>query len=302
MFIFKRPEETKKVVAQIAASGVSKVYVFADGPRRLVPEDRDLVRQARKVIDLLPSNIEVIRVFAESNLGLRERLMTGLDYLFARESEAIILEDDCLPARDFFRFASQLLGRYRDNEMISMIGGFNYAIEPKYEFDYFFVYGAPIWGWATWARTWHAFRAEPQVESWANDEVAELRKTFHFGSERRDFIKLMKIAPGLNTWDVSLDVHLRAREKLAIVPSVNLIENIGFGASATHTHFEAFELQSPIGSLTLPLKHPTSVAVDPNLQRRRWIRRKSRWISFPIANPISFVRIVVRFLRLRTSI
>jgi hypothetical protein len=40
--------------------------------------------------------------------------------------EGIILEDDCLPHPDFFRFCEELLDYYRDNERIMEITGDNF--------------------------------------------------------------------------------------------------------------------------------------------------------------------------------
>ena len=50
--------------------------------------------------------------FADANRGLRARVVSGLDWAFSQVERAIILEDDCLPARSFFGYCAELLEHY----------------------------------------------------------------------------------------------------------------------------------------------------------------------------------------------
>jgi hypothetical protein len=299
LFIFLRPETTAKVFAEIRKAKPKKLYLVADGPRADSRREEILVARTREVVSNVDWPCQVSRLYSPENLGLRRRILSGLDEVFSREEKAIVLEDDCLPSESFFSFCSQLLARYSDSKDVSLVSGFNFAPSKDQEKDYFFSHSAYIWGWATWARTWKEFRASPQVESWSKQETEYIKRTFASKIQMKEFFGLMSIADTLNTWDISLAVWVRQKEKLTIVPRINLIENIGFGADATHTKFEAFDVQIPAMNFLRPIKHPFEVELSSKLERRMWREKSLRWVTFPLKHPIRFLNLVLDYLKNR---
>ena len=77
----------------------------------------------------------------------------------------IILEDDCLPSADFFRFTTELLDRYADKKSVGLISGSS-RLRGRSVSDssYDFSADVRIWGWATWARTWQSFSGSGDLE------------------------------------------------------------------------------------------------------------------------------------------
>jgi len=297
--IFRRPETTKKVFQQIRQAMPEKLYVIADGPRVGNPLEQELVESTRKVVEEIDWPCQVIRIYASANMGLRERIFTGLDEVFAREESAIVLEDDCLPSSSFFEFCNELLLKYRSDPQVALVSGFNFAPSKKVRHDYFFSHSTYIWGWATWASTWKAFRSSPQVESWSEEETNEIRSSFASGIQRREFLGMMAIADTLNTWDISLAVWMRQQKKLSIIPRLNLIENIGFGAQATHTKFEAFDVQTKRSDFIGPLSHPEVVICDTSIEKGMWISKSTRWLTFPAKHPLQFINRFVQYFKIR---
>jgi hypothetical protein len=221
-----------------------------------------------------------------------------LDFTFAKYPQAIVLEDDCLPDLSFFSYASELLHKYSENPVVGTIAGSNFA-PYKGDFDYHFSKSHYIWGWASWRRTWEAFRSSPQVESWSEDEIRALRPGFASRDQASGFFEMMRQAKALNTWDVSFAVWLRQNELLATVPKFNLIENIGFGEGATHTVFESFDVHMTRQTLAPPIRHPQIVSWDDVRERRMWRSKRMRWIIFPLSHPFDFLRRVLAYLRAR---
>lgn len=297
--IFRRPDTTEKVFEEIRRAKPEKLYIVADGARPNNPDEEKLVESTRKVVEVIDWPCEVVRVYASQNLGLRERVFTGLDQVFSIEDSAIILEDDCLPSQTFFGFASELLGRYSTDSRVALVSGFNFAPSKRVSKDYFFSHSTYIWGWATWASTWNAFRASPQVEKWSTEETNSIQPTFASQIQRREFVSLMSVANTLNTWDISLAVWIRQTELLSIIPRLNLIENIGFGIEATHTKFEAFDVQTKRSDFIKPLDHPEVVLYEPSIERKMWIAKSLRWFTFPAKHPIQFVNRFIEYLRIR---
>jgi hypothetical protein len=298
-FIFRRPETTARVFAEIKKARPRKLYVIADGAREGKPEEQELVQRTRDVVAEIDWPCEVTRVYAEQNLGLRQRIFTGLDHVFSKEDSAIVLEDDCLPSQSFFSFCSELLEVHEKNENVSLVSGFNFAPSKRLQTDYFYSTSTYIWGWATWARTWLAFRASPQVESWTKEETEEIKETFASKIQMKEFLGMMSIADTLNTWDISLAVWVRQSKKLTIVPRLNLVENIGFGAEATHTKFEAFDVQIPRNDYSAALVHPKVITSDFKTERAMWLKKTSRWITFPAKHPIRTIRSLLSYIKNR---
>jgi hypothetical protein len=109
----------------------------------------------------------------------------------------------------------------------------------------------------------------------------------------------MDIAKNLNTWDISLAVWIRQFRKITIIPRVNLIENIGFGGEATHTKFEAFDIQVKRGDFLQRINHPDLIEVNSSLERRMWRNKALKWLTFPISHPLDFVTRMLKFLNSR---
>ena len=296
LFIFRRPETTSRVFEEIRKAKPKKLYIVSDAARAGNKEEQELVSKTRSVVDKIDWTCQVSKIYATENMGLRERILTGLDAVFDIEQEAIIIEDDCLPSASFFGFCSELLQRYINNKDIALVSGSNFAPTSESKEDYFFSHSMYIWGWATWARTWREFRAAPQVEKWTSEEKQFISGSFASKSQKRAFFSLMDDAKDLNTWDVSLAVWMRQFRKISIIPRLNLVENIGFGEEATHTKFEAFDVQISRSDFHDQLLHPDKVLVLPSLERRMWRIKSFRWLTFPMSHPLDFVGRVYRYL------
>jgi hypothetical protein len=295
-FLFRRPETTELVFSSIRQARPETLFLIADGPRPQVPGEFELCNQTRDIVQTIDWPCEVFRIYSDINLGLRQRILSGIDEVFSVVDKAIILEDDCLPSPSFFTFCEDLLEKYENSADIALISGFNFAPIRNPKLDYYFSKSASIWGWATWSTKWKTFRSSSQVESWSKFEISELSKTFHSVLQRRDFISLAKIAGTLNTWDVSVAVWIRQNRLLTVVPFTNLVSNIGFGEQATHTKFEAFDVQTPTENLQGPVRHPDSINYDPKHEVQAWRRKTLRWITFPIKHPFEFFNRLRRFV------
>ena len=66
----------------------------------------------------------------------------------------------------------------------------------------------------------------------------------------------------VDTWDWSWYFAILSHSGLAIVPSVNLVSNLGFRPKATHTKSRQQKVVGRTYSLNFPLTHPKEVAID----------------------------------------
>lgn len=301
LVIFRRPETTARVLRALQGIEISRLYVIADGPRQNKIGEAELVEATRKLVDEIDWNCEVVKIYSDTNLGLRERVMSGLDEVFSREESAIILEDDCLPNSDFFAFSNELLEKYASNESVALVSGNNFASKPTMADSYYFSSHANIWGWATWATTWQEFRTTRMDEFLTDGAQNEIARAIPSRFQRASFLSLLRNAKDLDSWAIQFAAHCCLKGRLSAVPKVNLVSNIGFGAESTHTKFESYADEVQAENLDFPLRHPTIIGPNASEMRRESRIKALRWFTYPLAHPFDFLGRVIRYLRLRVS-
>jgi hypothetical protein len=284
LLIFCRPSSTEKVFEAVRQAKPSKLLVVADGPRADKPGEAEKCQAARSVIEQVDWDCEVLTNYSDVNLGLKQRVSTGLDWAFSLVEEAIILEDDCLPHPTFFSYCEELLEKYRENEQVMMVGGSNLLLKwhPDVQ-SYYFSYFNSCWGWATWRRAWNCYDIE--MKRWEDPETrAKIRELLanekHYQACEKMFDRVYR--EEINSWALRWFFARLANAGLSITPSVNLITNIGFTKEATH-HKSKRDPRAflPITPLFFPLKHPRVVERDLKFENVRfaktWGRRKTIW-------------------------
>lgn len=264
LIIFNRPDTTARVFKEIAKARPPKLLIVADGPRPTKSGEAERCQQARAIVEKVDWKCEVLTNYAETNLGCKVRVATGIDWIFEQVEEAIILEDDCLPDPSFFRFCEEMLARYRHNERVGMISGGNLQFgHQRGTASYYFSRYTHIWGWATWRRAWQHYDRE--ITQWPAFRDEGWLDTMFRTQGERDYWRHSFDAVhngSLDTWDCSWTFTSLIKGMLQVVPNVNLISNIGFGPDATHTHVVGIHAEMPTQAMRFPLKHPNFVLAD----------------------------------------
>jgi len=302
IIMFNRPELTKKVAHRVAQAKPEVVYLIADGPRPDHPGDAEACAATREAVLSIEWLCEVRTEFADANLGLRERVSSGLDRVFAEVEHAIIIEDDCLPDPSFLPYATELLERYRTDERLGVISGNNFLRGKRVTDDsYFFSADMRIWGWATWRRVWSDFSEHGLRHHWSSDEAKAAVSRLSSSGRRRALIADAERAHSINSWALPFVLHAQKRRYLSAVPENNLVSNVGFGGGSTHTKFESFTAKVQSDPVRFPLRHPVSVTENTRagVIEARIARRQ--WLSFTLLHPIDFLGRVVRYLKVISS-
>lgn len=256
--IFNRPQLTERVFEEIARAKPQTLLVVADGPR--FPEEKVKCQEARSIAEKVDWNCEVLRNYSETNMGCKRCVSSGLDWVFSQVEEAIVLEDDCLPAPSFFHFCEVLLEKYRDDERIMMISGDNYQDGQKRgQYSYYFSKYPHIWGWASWRRSWRYYDVD--MKTWPEYKRSGLLHQICESpyEEKRWIEGIEAVLRGeLNTWDTQWAYACAFQNGLSIVPSSNLVSNIGYGPDATNTRSEQKLPGSPTSDIW-EITHPPFV-------------------------------------------
>ena len=298
---FNRPDLTAQVFERIRQWKPQELVLIVDGPREGQDEDHELVTHVKDIVRQVDWPCSVTEYFADTNLGLKRRISTGLTGVFDTRDAAIILEDDCVPHLSFFPFAEELLARYADEPRVGLVGGTSRLRgkrASKYSYD--FSDDVRIWGWATWARTWNGFIASGDLDATWDTEIKDrMVRSFPQGPRRRAIASMMDKATELDSWALPFAIHCRSQQYLSAVPEVNLVENIGFGARSTHTTFEDYVSEVKASSLTFPLQHPSIVAHNPEVDRLENAMDARVRVLYPLAHPFNVAGRLLRFVRTR---
>jgi hypothetical protein len=243
----------------------SKLLVIADGPRQDKEGESVLCALTRSILDSVDWPCEVIKNYSDVNIGCNKRVSSGLDWVFDQVEEAIILEDDCLPDPTFFRFCDELLEKYRYDERLMVISGDNFQIGRRRTSEsYYYSRYNHCWGWATWRRAWQLYDIE--MTSWSdirdNDWLTDLLiDPLAVRYWKNTFQKVYDNQ--VDTWDFRWTFACWINNGLSILPSVNLVSNIGFTDQGTHTQYHNHTFANiPTEAMQFPLNHPSYMIRD----------------------------------------
>ena len=185
-----------------------------------------------------------------------------------------------VPSQSFFPFCKEMLDRYEHDERVSMIAGFNTdEVTPDVPYDYFFTSFLSIWGWASWRRVaqrWEADYAFMQDRFNLHQLEALARQRDYRNTMLRMFRDHSQ--SGKEYFETIYWADMILNSGLTIMPTKNLVSNVGLTADSTH--FSA-ELQTmphrlrriftmPCHELQWPLRHPKYVIENVDYKERRY--------------------------------
>lgn len=256
--IYKRPILTQMVFNEIRKIQPKKLFIAADGPK---PGEREQCLAARAVVDQIDWKCDVSRVYQSTNLGGKWGGYSAINWFFSAVDEGIILEDDDIPNLSFFPYCEELLEKYREDKRIGTISGDNFQFGLNKTSDsYYFSKYLHGWGWATWKRVWEQFditlKDWPSVRNtdWIGELLDDPREIPFWTST------LDRMYEGdIGAWDYQLSHFLWRKRMLTILPSVNLVSNIGFGEDSTHCSGNNIMANVKREQMVFPLVHPTVV-------------------------------------------
>lgn len=269
---FNRPDFMRAQIDAVRSTKPARLYVAVDGPREGRPDEAARCAEVRECVKLVDWPCEVKTRFSDANRGCQMGPVSAINWFFEHEESGIVLEDDCRPTIDFLRFASEMLARYREDERIGLVAGFNaFDLQSDRQASYHFSEHLDIWGWASWRRVWQKYDVTMAKYIDRAESLIEKSKMLPYG---KMFMRkgLQEVRDGLDAWDFPFSLMFLAEGYLAVSPREKLVTNAGVcDVAATHTG--GYNYYAPrfakAGRIAFPLVHPTAVVCDEWADRRR---------------------------------
>lgn len=235
---FNRPAKLENLLKRLVFLGIKNVYLCCDGPRKDSHDDLDKIRQIRSVVnDQVQININA--KWRKTNLGCKCSVINAVSWVLSENDAVIVIEDDCIPSVQFFPFMyKNLLSNL--SEDVFAVSGSNLStknqIIPSTEYFGIKTKYFHCWGWGISKKNW--LMIDFQCKFWT-----DFRNTPNFASicsnpgELRHWQRVFDDI-ALNhpdSWALPFLLNMWYQNKKAIVPSINLVSNLGFDSLATNT-------------------------------------------------------------------
>jgi len=239
LFVYNRPEHTQKTLQALADNSFSeksKLYLFSDGPKN--DSDIKKISKVRDIVNKLSGRFfERELTFRDSNLGLANSIITGVNQVFEYHDTAIVLEDDIVTSNLFLKFMNDALRTFEFREDIKSISGYTFPINiPKhYTKQCFIAPRVSSWGWATWKKYWTKVDWElVDYEKFIKNK--EQKKKFNFGGEDLTNMLISQQKGKIDSWAIRWTYFHFKTKSYCLYPTKSLVKNIGIDNSGTHIH------------------------------------------------------------------
>ena len=262
LFVYNRPEHTRITLEQLSQCELAEksvLYIFADGPKANATEgQKEKIAQVRALIGEKKWCGNVVLEMRENNLGLASSVRKGVSQVIEKHGKAIVLEDDLAVEKGFLRYMNAALDFFETENKVWGISGFGHPLASYEEQEETFFLPIPCsWGWATWQRVWQKFIDTDERhlrEKMISGAIEKLR--YNFGNYYFYEILDAQFAGRIDSWAALFHAVMYLNDGFFLFPKYSLVKNIGFDASATHTHEDNFFSKTPTKTFINPEKKP----------------------------------------------
>jgi hypothetical protein len=234
ILFFNRPEALSQVFGQVKKARPSQLFLYQDGPRN--EQDVPKMKACRDIVDDIDWLCEIHKNYQQVNAGCDPSNFNAHKWAFSIVDKCIVFEDDSIPSISFFRFCKELLDKYENDKRITMIAGFNNEeITEDVPYDYFFASTFSIWGWASWRRV---------IDQWDEhytflDDKFNMQQLNNLVQHRKYRKEMLVMCQRHREHDKAFYETIfwscmMFNNGLSIVPTRNMINNLGPIANSTH--------------------------------------------------------------------
>ena len=284
---YRRYLNLSKILDACSSAGHQRIFVAVDGPAN--PEARIDVAMTLQTLEKFKKfkNLK-IKVCAQSvNVGCAVSMINACDQVFKETNELIILEDDCIPTKNFWKYAEQALQSMQKNSSIGIFCGAQFA-PIKITQNEWALSNYPFhWGWGITYEKWHQIRqnllSDISLKARFHADLISIAEAHYWnaGSNRA-------LRGETDVWDTLFVRELLKLNLKVLLPPQNLISNVGNDSYALHSRFNSFWTDSKTGEFLSQPKDP-----EFNFLLNHWTRSQ----YFNISNRHIFTTRISKLMR-----
>jgi len=271
---YRRADNILKILEICKDSGVSNIYISVDGPKSGnvdgIDDHTKIQNNLTKFKSTFSGNLTIY--LRERNVGCAASVMSSCDWFFEQTEYGVVLEDDCLPTKDFFIFAKNIEPRIFNDKEIWLACGTQFAPKVFTNNSATISQYALTWGWVTSKMKWFEIRKSifenSQKKVKGNPRLENNDKVYWEAGARRAYQGFTDV------WDSVLVYRMQVENKYSILPPENLITNIGNDFAATHTKVQNIFLNRKSGVYI-----NSEMRINKNQNLDIWIRKNVYNIS-----------------------
>lgn len=274
LIFFARDDTFSKVFESVREARPRTLLLWQDGPRIGRQDDIDGIERCRKIVENIDWDCTVYKSYHEKNFGCDPSTFYSQKWAFSIVDKCIILEDDQVANQDFYIFCKELLDRFEFDERISHINGHNFVQNENYPYDYLFARNG-TGAWASWRRVAESWDYEYKF---LDDYYALKNLKYQNGKRSNTWISkaIKHKKTGVPHWESIIGMSASLGNRLAIIPKVNLVQNIGVTEGATHSIGNDVRIypkairslfDCKANNIDFPLKHPKFVLIDEDYEK-----------------------------------
>lgn len=278
LIFFVRDDVFSQTFEAVRQARPRKLLLWQDGARSNRPDDIEGIERCRKIVENIDWDCEVHRNYQTRNWGCDPSTFLSHKWAFSIVDKCIILEDDCVASQSFFVYCKELLDRYENDTRINRICGMCNLENYESPYDYLFSSVGSGPGFGTWKRVADLW---DDNYSFLNDKYDMNKFLSKFNTlDDRKYHKTCEehSNEGKAHWETIYSYACQLNNQLVIIPTKNLIHNIGIGVdNSVHSNLTLELVLPQLRQLTyqpsyeidFPLKHPRYVFEDVDYLNKR---------------------------------
>jgi len=226
---FKRCVES---LSKCTYADKTDLYIALDYP--LKETHWEGYNQIKEYIENLNGFNNVFIINREKNYGAANNLFDAQNSIFKKYDRMILSEDDNEFSPNFLAFVNWGLEKYKDDDRIFAICGYNYPIDMSgYDKDYYFNNVFSAWGCGIWKDKWEYVQTNIFTETYLDDIFKSKTKLIKLISNKIRIIPNLKKCKNdkIILGDVLISSYLYLYDILCVFPKISKVRNWGHDGS-----------------------------------------------------------------------
>ncbi len=272
---YNRPQKTTQLINQLRSLEPKTILFAVDGPKHGNSVDELKVREVEKSVTAIDWKCSIETRFRDSNLGLRKAVVDSVEWALDRFGCVTVIEDDALPGPEFIQYSEFMLDRYRLENEIAHINGYNIAppdsLSNREMQNRISIYPAS-YAWSTWERAWKHFDSSLEWgTSVSIEELARITGSL-VGALKWKLNFLDAKAERIDTWAYRWIASMWSKNLKTIGPNINISSYHGW-SDGTHTRSRPTWQQLAISKIDWDLLRSEYVPLSADESAEKWLSK-----------------------------